>query len=128
RKFMTQMAAGAGIASLSPVVAPIFGLTAAAAASEPNIKFPVEARERIAIASYPFRNFIAGSPDQDAAAAQKIEFKDFVSHTAEKFGIRKIEPWSRHFRSLDAKYLEEFRDAVTKARGAVVNIAVDGDH
>ena len=47
RKFMTQMAAGAGIASLSPVVAPIFGLTAAAAASEPNIRFPTEPRERI---------------------------------------------------------------------------------
>jgi len=42
--------------------------------------------------------------------------------------VNKIEPWSRHFRSTDAKYLEEFRSAVANAKGAVVNIAVDGEN
>jgi sugar phosphate isomerase/epimerase len=90
------------------------------------VQFPTEARERVAIASYPFRGFILGSPD--AAAAQKMDLKDFAAHCGEKFDIRKIEPWNRHFRSTDAKYLEEFRGSLEKAHGAVVNIAVDGDH
>jgi sugar phosphate isomerase/epimerase len=91
----------------------------------PNVQFPTDARERVAIASYPFRDFILSS--RDGAAAQKMDLKDFAAHCGEKFNIRKIEPWNRHFRSSDAKYLERFRVSVEKARGAVVNIAVDGD-
>lgn len=96
----------------------------------PQMRFPSEPRERIAIASYPFRDFIAGSPDQTAAATSstKMDIKDFAAHVAAKFNIRKIEPWSRHFRSMDPKYLEDFRASVSAAKGAVVNIAVDGHY
>jgi sugar phosphate isomerase/epimerase len=94
--------------------------------SRPNIHFPELARERIAIASYPFRDFVAGA--KDGAGAGKMELKDFVAHLGEKFNIRKMEPWSEHFRSLDAKYLGELRAAVEEAGGMIVNIAVDGEH
>jgi len=90
------------------------------------VQFPTDPRERVAIASYPFRDFILGS--RDGAAPQKMDLKDFAAHCGEKFNICKVEPWNRHFRSTDAKYLEEFRASIEKARGAVVNIAVDGDH
>jgi sugar phosphate isomerase/epimerase len=92
----------------------------------PHVQFPTDARERVAIASYPFRDFILGAHDQPSA--QKMDLKDFAAHCGEKFNIRKIEPWNRHFSSTDARYLEEFRATVDKSRGAVVNIAVDGDH
>ena len=98
-----------------------------AADAGPHLQFPTQPRERIAIASYPFRDFIAGSPDAKSSGA-KIAFKDFAAHCAEKFNIKKIEPWNQHFRSLDAKYLEESRSAIDKVQGAVMNIAVDGDH
>src|SRR5690349_16995719 len=113
RKFVKQTTASAAVASIYSMLEPIIAL---AGKSGPNIKFPTEARERIAVASYPFRDFITGSPDQNSAAGQKIDLKDFAAHVSEKFGIRKIEPWSRHFRSTDAKYLDEFRAAVEKAR------------
>jgi sugar phosphate isomerase/epimerase len=93
--------------------------------SSPHVQFPTETKDRIAIASYPFRDFILGS--SDVSSAQKVDLKDFAAHCRERLGISKIEPWNRHFRSTDAKYLEEFRASVDKARGAVVNIAVDGD-
>jgi sugar phosphate isomerase/epimerase len=92
----------------------------------PHVQFPADARERVAIASYPFRDFILGA--HDAPAAQKMDLKDFPAHCGEKFSIRKIEPWNRHFPSTDGKYLEDFRASVEKGRGAIVNIAVDGDH
>jgi sugar phosphate isomerase/epimerase len=90
------------------------------------VQFPADARERVAIASYPFRDFILGP--RDGAALHNMDLKDFADHCGEKFNIRKVEPWNRHFRSTDIRYLEEFRASVEKARGAVVNIAVDGDH
>jgi sugar phosphate isomerase/epimerase len=90
--------------------------------------FPTAARERIAIASYPFRDFIAGRDDKAAGGVGKMELKEFAAHVSAKFNIRKIEPWSAHFRSVDKAYLEELRAAVGQAGGAIVNIAVDGEH
>jgi len=87
--------------------------------------FPTAARERIAIASYPFRDFIAGHDDKSASG--KMELKEFAGHVSAKFNIKKIEPWSAHFRSLEKAYLEELQAAVEKAGGAIVNIAVDGE-
>jgi sugar phosphate isomerase/epimerase len=101
-------------------------ITASADTAQPSMRFPEQPRERIAIASYPFRDYLAGR--KDALGGHKLELKDFAAHVAEKFNIRKIEPWSEHFRSLDPKYLEEIRASVEKAGGMIVNIAVDGEH
>lgn len=88
--------------------------------------FPIAARERIAIASYPFRDFVAARDDK--LDSGKMDLKYFAAHVSAKFNIKKIEPWSAHFRSLEKPYLEELRAAVAQARGAIVNIAVDGEH
>jgi len=103
--------------------------TAIAASSSPALHFPAAPRERIAIASYPFRDFIAGAHDENSnSTATKMDLKDFLAHVKSKFNINKIEPWSEHFRSREPKYLEALRSAVEKAAGAIVNIAVDGQH
>ncbi len=95
------------------------------AGTVPNLQFPAQARERIAVASYPFREFIAG---KDCKAAKPMDLKDFGAHVREKFQINKIEPWTGHFPSTDPSYLGRFRAAVEKAGSAVVNIAVDSEH
>jgi sugar phosphate isomerase/epimerase len=92
----------------------------------PRVQFPAAARERIAIASYPFREFVLGREDKSSGG--KMELKDFAAHVSAKFNIKKIEPWSPHFRSLEKAYLEELRAAVARAGGAIVDIAVDGEH
>jgi sugar phosphate isomerase/epimerase len=90
------------------------------------MRFPTAARERIAIASYPFREFIAGREERGGSG--KLELKEFAAHVSAKFNIKKIEPWSEHFGSLERAYLEELRAAVEQAGGMIVNIAVDGEH
>jgi sugar phosphate isomerase/epimerase len=100
--------------------------TAYPAGSGPKMQFPSAARERVAIASYPFRDFIAGR--EEKAGSGKMELQEFAAHVSARFNIKKIEPWSEHFRSLDKAYLEQLRAAVAQARGAIVNIAVDGEH
>jgi sugar phosphate isomerase/epimerase len=101
-------------------------VTTLADIAQPSMRFPEQPRERIAIASYPFREYVARR--KDARGGRKLELKDFSAHVAEKFNITKIEPWSDHFRTLDHNYLEEIRAGVEKAGGMIVNIAVDGEH
>ncbi len=101
-------------------------LARANASPAPNLQFPSQPRERIAIASYPFREFIAGSDQKKGNPI--VDLKDFAAHVVEKFDINKIEPWTGHFPSTTAKYLEQFRAALKRAHAAVVNIAVDGEH
>ena len=107
---------------------------ARAANSGPTVHFPTEPRERVAVAAYPFREFIVGWKGWDGNTPSKVpreqqmELKDFAAHIAEKFNVHHIEPWSPIFPSTDPKYLEQFRAAVEKAKSSVVDLAVDGGH
>ena len=104
---------------------------ASGADSGPQMHFPAAARERIAIASYPFRNLIAGTPEEanaGAFASYRIELKAFAGYVSQEFNIKKIEPWSPQFRSLDKAYLEELRAAAAKEGVVFVDIAVDGQY
>jgi len=56
-----------------------------------------------------------------------MDLKNFVIFVKSKFNINKVEPWSEHFRSLDAKYLNDLRSIVEKNGCAMVNVAVDGE-
>lgn len=118
RRFLGQCAAAAAGAYVGP--------TLARAASAPSLHFPSEPRQRIAVASYPFREFIAGPEHKPGNPG--IELKDFAAHVVEKFNVNKIEPWTGHFPSRDPKYLEQFRASVEKAKAAIANVAVDGEH
>lgn len=127
RQFLGQCAGAAAAAWIFPEFA-------GAASSRPSVEFLSNPRDRVAVAAYPFREFIVGWKDSDATtpstvpASQKIEFKNFAAHVAEKFSIHNIEPWSHLFPSTDPKYLDEFRVAVEKAHSAVVDIAVDEEY
>ena len=121
RRFLAEVPGAAASVLLWPMLK-----TAFAAEGTPHISFPAAPRERIAIASYPFRDFVAGREDQPGSG--KMELKDFAAHASAKFNIQKIEPWSAHFRSLERSYLEPLGAAVAQAGGAIVNIAVDGGH
>jgi len=107
--------------------------------SQPHIAFPSAPHDRIAIASYPFRQFLtptdpgeaetgAAPKAQAASIPAKMELKDFAAHVVERFKINKIEPWSVHFKSHEPAYLADMRAAFDKAQVSVVNIAVDGEH
>lgn len=102
--------------------------------SAPSVRFPTAPGQRVAIAAYPFREYIVGWKGWDGKtpssvpATQQIELKDFAAHVAERFNVHHIEPWSPIFPSTDAKYLEQFRIAVERARSSVVDIAVDEGH
>jgi sugar phosphate isomerase/epimerase len=93
-------------------------------ASGPNLDFPTNPRERLAVASWPFRAFIE-SPTNRWARDPKlvgIDLKDFAAMVVKEFNLPNIEPLGQHFRSTEPTYLAEFREAVQKAGSHVVNI------
>ena len=108
------------------------GLTAASAVGalpdtelEPHILFPTHPRERISIASYPFRAYILSPDNRDRdTTLPGMNLLEFPAHVVAKFNIHNIEPHSRHFTSLQPDYLDDFRQILLKTKVRVVNIAV----
>jgi sugar phosphate isomerase/epimerase len=95
----------------------------AAPQTKPHINFPTAPRERISVASYPFRMYI----DAPHNRARDVKLKgfpitQFPAEVVEKFGVHGIEPLSDHFESTDSVYLDKFRSAAEKAKVRIVNI------
>jgi sugar phosphate isomerase/epimerase len=92
---------------------------------EPHITFPTHPRERISIASYPFRAYIMSPANRDRdTSLPGMNLLEFPAHVIAKFNIHNIEPHSRHFTSLQLDYLDSFQQILQKVKVHVVNIAV----
>jgi sugar phosphate isomerase/epimerase len=118
REFLVQSAGATAGVLLLPALS--------GASAQPSVSFPTAPRDRVAIASYPFREFIAGGDHKSGNPT--IELKDFAAHVVEKFNVHRIEPWTGHFPDPTPKYLAEFRSSVEKANAGIANIAVDGEN
>lgn len=83
----------------------------------PHAEFPTNAKDRLAVASWPFRKLV--DPKKGT-----LPLLDFPKMIADRFGVHGIEPLDEHFLSTDAAYLDKFRAAVEKTGSRVVNIPV----
>ncbi|MBO0911579.1 MAG: sugar phosphate isomerase/epimerase [Acidobacteria bacterium] len=117
---MSALAAGGLVASMP-------GDVFAAIASKPHISFPGAPSDRIAVASYPFRAYMDSPTNRERDPRMPgMDLTEFAGEVARRFNVHNIEPHNRHFRSLNSKYLADFREALKKTNSRVVNIAVDG--
>ncbi len=87
------------------------------AADGPNCKFPLSPRERLAVASYPFRKDF----NLKNGPHKLLEFPAMV---VKRFGVHGIEPLDEHFPSTEPAYLDQLRTALKEANAHVVNIPV----
>ena len=108
------------------------GLTAGLRASpasmvEPDLTFPTEPRARLAVTSWPFREFIE-SPTNPYRKRQKpgMDLKDFPGMVATKFGVHNIGPLAAHLSSTASAYLDAFRKSVEQARSHLVDLGLGG--
>lgn len=123
RRDFLKKSSGLALAATAP------GNVSSAIATKPQIKFPTHPRQRISVASYPFRNFIEGRHNAGPAGMQPLmKINDFGAMVVQKFNINNIEPWSAHFKSTDPAYVAELRAACEKAGAHVVNIPADIKH
>jgi len=128
RKFLHNMSALPLLAVHAPALTLARKFTSYFSPDGPHIVFPSAPHERISVASYPFREFVAGQHDEQSVRNKKMPLKDFAPHVAAQFGIRKVEPWSEHFLSLEPGYLDEIRDTAGKAGCFFADIAADGEN
>ncbi len=97
---------------------------AVAAAKGPELRFPTAPRDRIAVASYPFRKFIDAPNNWERDRKQAgFDLTQFPAMVVQRFGVHNIEPLGAHFVSLEPAWLEQFRSAVEKAGSHVIDIA-----
>jgi sugar phosphate isomerase/epimerase len=124
RHFLESSALLTATALTSSASSPLSLLHAAETA--PNLKFPTIPRERLAVATWPFRAFIA-SPENPYRGNQQspMDLRDFAARIKKDFGVTGVEPLSTHFPSTDEAYLHSFREAIEKAGLHVVDIPVD---
>ncbi len=111
RRFLQYLGAGS---SLVP-------FAAEGAGKKPKCDFPALPRERLAVASYPFRKDLK-------AGTGTMKLLDFPEMVADRFHVHGIEPLDSHFESMDPAYLEQFRQSLAKAKSHVVNIPVGAVH
>jgi sugar phosphate isomerase/epimerase len=115
---LSTLAAGSLIAGSAPE-----SLFAAFPQGQPHIDFPTAPRERISVASYPFRAFIDAPGNRSRDSKLKgFPITQFPAEVVEKFGVHGIEPLAQHFESTEPAYLEKFRAAIEKAKVRIVNI------
>jgi sugar phosphate isomerase/epimerase len=94
---------------------------------QPHISLPRAPRDRISVASYPFRAYIESPTNHEHDPnLPGMDLKDFAREVVKKFNVHNIEPHNRHFRSLDPAYLGNFREELERTSVKVVDIAVDG--
>jgi sugar phosphate isomerase/epimerase len=109
--------------------ASLLGEFASASQKPPNLEFPTAARDRLAVASWPFRPEIESPTNEYRNQKMKgMDLREFAVLVKEKFGVPGVEPLSAHFPSTDEGYLHSFREAVAQAGVRVVNIPVDNAH
>jgi sugar phosphate isomerase/epimerase len=108
-----ELAAGGAVLSAIPA--------RAETGQGPSVTFPTAPRERLAVASYPFRK------DFDPHhGTQKL--LDFPKMVVERFRVKGIEPLDEHFASTDSAYLAQFRKVLDSTETHVVNIPVGQIH
>lgn len=121
RKFLENVSA---VAAGNFIAGPAL-LASRAGNPEPHIDFPTAPRDRIAVASYPFRAYINAPGNRDRnPKLPGMDLTQFAAEVVKKFGVHNIEPLSNHFTSLDDSYLAKFREELSKANSKAVNIAV----
>jgi len=82
--------------------------------------------ERVGMGTVIFRNrFEQTKPKEVTGIVDPLTLLSVPAYYRERFGIRNLEFWSKHFASLDKPYLQEVRNRVKAAGAELINVQVD---
>jgi sugar phosphate isomerase/epimerase len=104
----------------------IGGLSVSVAAGAGIAAEPRSGRDRLALGTVTFRNRFDQTRAKSAAApAHPLRLLDVPAYYRERFSIRQLEFWSRHFESLETPYLKDLRARIDAAGSRLINVQVD---
>jgi sugar phosphate isomerase/epimerase len=108
----------------SALLAPVQRLMAAAA---PKMSFPTGARERLAVASWSFREHLDTAENRARKSQGSLmALKDFPAMVADRYNVHNVEILGQHMPSTTPAYLKELRAAVQRAGSHVVDLPAGG--
>jgi sugar phosphate isomerase/epimerase len=109
----------------SALLTPIQRLSAAAA---PNMRFPTTARDRLAVASWSFREHLDTAENRARKShGSLMNLTDFPAMVVDRYKIHNVEILGQHMPSTTPAYLKELRAAVQHAGSHVVDLPAGGD-
>ena len=95
----------------------------------PHLEFPTHPRDRLAVTSWPFRDYIQSPANRGKKIGPpSMDIKEFPAMVVERFAVYNVNPLLNHFPSTDPAYLESFREAVAKAHSHVVDLGLPGGY
>ena len=98
------------------------------AADGPNLHFPTAARERLAVASWSFREYLDTAENRAKKShGSLMDLKQFPAMVADRYNIHNVEILGQHMPSTAPAYLKELRAAVQRAGSHVVDLPAGGD-
>jgi sugar phosphate isomerase/epimerase len=98
-----------------------------AAVSGPNLQFPTAARDRLAVASWSFREHLDTTENRARKShGALMDLKDFPMMVAKRYNVHNVELLGEHMPSTTPAYLKELRDAVQRAGSHVVDLPAGG--
>jgi sugar phosphate isomerase/epimerase len=84
------------------------------------------ANDRVGMGTVIFRNrFEQTRPKAIAGLENPLTLLSVPAYYRERFGIRNLEFWSKHFASLEPPYLQELRGRIAAAGAELINVQVD---
>lgn len=95
------------------------GSAAYAAKSQPD---------RVGLGTVTLRNRFEQTKPKGAELQTRLTLLEVPAYYRERFAVRKLEFWSKHFESLDTSYLKQLRARVKAAGAQLINIQVDADY
>ncbi len=108
------------------------GLTArlrrsSASSKEPHLVFPTRPRDRLAVTSWSFREFIDAPTNPDRNRQKPgMDIKDFAGMIAGKFGVQNVRLLAKHLSSTEPAYLTALSKAIDHAGSHLIDLGLDG--
>lgn len=97
----------------------------AAFAREPHIQFPTKPIDRLALTSWPFRDYMEGPHNSSRDRSKPgMDIIGFARMAIEKFNIHNINPLSAHFSSTEPRYLDNLRKQMASVGSHFVDLGL----
>lgn len=124
RTFLKSSALVAGAASFHD-----WNILLAEQARAPHLQIPKSPRERISVATWPFRaEIVSPTNEYRNPKIPGMDLVDFCANVPKTFSVTQIEPLNSHFSDTKSAYISHFRNTLEEAGVRVVNIPVDNEH
>jgi sugar phosphate isomerase/epimerase len=84
--------------------------------------------DRVGLGTVSLRGRFEQTKAKDATLTNPLTLREVPAYYRDRFAVRQLEFWSKHFESLEPSYLEDLRKRIKAAGSKLINVQVDADY